>query len=251
MTALREAKGYAIGFADPDDAVALNTYEIAVSRMLINNVDIVCFNYYWIENDEITDMHINIPQFLYGNNILHLLSIEKMHAPLWDKIYRKELIDRFEFDLFIDNNKLDDMIAIVKILSVANNFEYIPIPLYFHNRRYISITNDIDKKYIFDDRKYSVENIFDYFTSNFQLKEKKIEMNNFIITLYRLTYVFIDMKFYRTKQTDEDIEIRNCQIQLLKDLIKDNIRDGYITEEIFMDICNKRNLLPLIDLYIN
>ncbi|OEJ15972.1 hypothetical protein BFL38_10975 [Brachyspira hampsonii] len=251
MTGLKESKGYSIGFVDPDDTVALNAYEIAVSRMLINNTDIVCFSFYWIENDEITDMHINIPQFLYGNNILHLLSIEKMHGPLWDKIYKKELIDKFKFDLFIDKNKLDDMIAIIKIFSIANIYEYIPIPLYFHNRRSISITNDIDKKYIFDDRKFSIENIFNYFRNNFLLKEKEIEMNNYIVTLYRLCYIFIDMKFYKTKQTENDINIYKTQRELLKQLIIDNIKDGYISEEIFLDICDKRNLWYIRDLYYN
>ena len=67
--------------------------------------------------------------------------------------------------------------------------------------------------------------------------------------MYRLTYVFIDMKFYKTKQTEKDIEIYNSQRKLLKNLIIDNIKNGYITEEIFLDICNKRNLWYLTDLY--
>ncbi|MEI0557256.1 glycosyltransferase family 2 protein [Brachyspira intermedia] len=251
MTALREANGYAIAFADPDDTVALNAYEIAISRMLINNVDIVSFNFYWIENNEITDMHINIPQFLYGNNILYSLSTEKIHGPLWDKIYKKELIDKFEFDLFIENNKLDDMIAIVKILSIANSYEYITVPLYFHNRRSSSITNDIDKKYIFDDRKYLIKNVFEYFNINPLLKSKKNEMNNYFVYIYKLCYAFIDMVFYKTKQTEEDYKTYISQRGLLKQLIVDNIKDGYITEEIFLDICNKRNLWYIRDLYYN
>ncbi|MEI0702434.1 glycosyltransferase family 2 protein [Brachyspira intermedia] len=240
MTALREAKGYAIGFADPDDTVALNAYEIAVSRMLINNVDIVSFNFYWIENNEITDMHINIPQFLYGNNILHLLSIEKMHAPLWDKIYKKDLINKLGYHFMPEKIYSQDLVAIFKIFSISNSLEYIPIPLYFHYRRNESVTNIIDNKYIFD--KYdAIENIFNY-SKELNIDSVNYEMNNFIVALYRLTYVFIDMKFYKTKQTEKDIEIYNDQRKLLKQLIVDNIRDGYITEEIFLDICNKRNL---------
>ena len=247
MTGLREAKGYAIGFMDPDDIIALNAYEIAVSRMLINNTDIVCFNFYWIENDEVIDMHINIPQFLYGNNILHLLSIEKMHAPLWDKIYKKDLINKLGYHFMPEKIYSQDLVAIFKIFSISNSLEYIPIPLYFHYRRNESVTNIIDNKYIFD--KYdAIENIFNY-SKELNIDSVNYEMNNFIVALYRLTYVFIDMKFYKTKQTEKDIEIYNDQRKLLKQLIVDNIRDGYITEEIFLDICNKRNLWFLIDLY--
>lgn len=247
MTALREAKGYAIAFADPDDKVALNAYEIAVSRMLINNVDIVCFNYYWVENDEITDMHINIPQFLYGNNILHLLSIEKMHAPLWDKIYRKELIAKID-NLMPNKISGEDLVASFKILSIAKYFEYIPIPLYFHYRRKTSFTNMVTNDYVLNYGNV-IKNIFFYY-KNAKLNIKK-EMHDFFISLYRLCYAFIDMKFYKTKQTENDINVYNTQRELLKQLIIDNIRDGYITEEIFLDICNKRNLWYIRNLYYN
>lgn len=247
MTALREAKGYAIGFADPDDTVALNAYEIAVSRMLINNTDIVCFNYYWIENDEITDMHINIPQFIYGNNILHLLSIEKMHAPLWDKVYKKTLLDKLGYHFMPEKIYSQDMVANFKIFSISNFLEYIPVPLYFHYRRNESVTNIMNNKFIID--KYeAIDNIFNY-SKQLNIDVVNAEMNNFIVALYRLTYGFIDMKFYKTKQTEKDIEIYNSQRKLLKNLIIDNIKNGYITEEIFLDICNKRNLWFLIDLY--
>ena len=247
MTALREAKGYAIGFADPDDIVALNAYEIAVSRMLINNTDIVCFNYYWIENDEITDMHINIPQFIYGNNILHLLSIEKMHAPLWDKVYKKTLLDKLGYHFMPEKIYSQDLVAIFKIFSISNFLEYIPVPLYFHYRRNESVTNIINNKYIID--KYeAIDNIFNY-SKQLNIDVVNVEMNNFIVALYRLTYVFIDMKFYKTKQTEKDIEIYNSQRKLLKNLIIDNIKKGYITEEIFSDICNKRNLWYIKELF--
>ena len=247
MTALREAKGYAIGFADPDDTVALNAYEIAVSRMIINNTDIVCFNFYWIENDEVIDMHINIPQFLYGNNILHLLSTEKMHAPLWDKVYKKTILDKLGYHFMPEKIYSQDMVAIFKIFSISNFLEYIPIPLYFHYRRSESVTNIVNNKYI-TDRYEVIDNIFNY-SKQLNIDVVNAEMNNFIVALYRLTYVFIDIKFYKTKQTEKDIEIYNSQRKLLKNLIIDNIKNGYITEEIFLDICNKRNLWFLIDLY--
>lgn len=247
MTALKEANGYAIGFADPDDTVALNAYEIAVSRMLLNNTDIVCFNYYWIENDEITDMHINIQQFLYGYYILHLLCIEKMHAPLWDKIYKKELLDKLDCDFIPENIYSQDMVGLFKIFSISNSLEYIPIPLYFHYRRKESVTNIVNNKYIID--KYeAIKNIFDY-SKKLNICDVDIEMYNFFVTFYRLTYTFIDIKFHKTKQTENDINIHNIQRELLKKLIIDNIKDGYITEEIFLDICDKRNLWYLIDLY--
>ena len=247
MTGLREAKGYAIGFADPDDTVALNAYEIAVSRMLINNTDIVCFNFYWIENDEITDMHINIPQFLYGNNILHLLSIEKIHAPLWDKIYKKELITKID-NLMPDEISGEDLVASFKILSIAKYFEYIPISLYFHYRRKKSFTNMVTNDYILNYANV-IKIIFLYY-KNTKLNIE-IEMYDFFISLYRLCYTFIDMKFYKTKQTENDINIYKSQRKLLKQIIIDNIKYGYITEDIFLDICNKRNLSYIRDLYYN
>ena len=79
----------------------------------------------------------------------------------------------------------------------------------------------------------------------------EIEMYDFFISLYRLCYTFIDMKFYKTKQTENDINIYKSQRKLLKQIIIDNIKYGYITEDIFLDICNKRNLSYIRDLYYN
>lgn len=70
-------------------------------------------------------------------------------------------------------------------------------------------------------------------------------MYNFFVTFYSLCHMFIDRKYAETNDIDRRIE----QLDILKKLIKDNIRDGYITEEIFLDICNKRNLWYLTDLY--
>ena len=55
MTGLKEAKGYSVLFADGDDYMSLDLIEIAISEMIKNNVDIVCYNFFIVreENNKI------------------------------------------------------------------------------------------------------------------------------------------------------------------------------------------------------
>ena len=244
MTGLKEANGYAIGFVDPDDTVNLNTYEIAVSKMIFNNVDIVCFNWFIIDqNYNISDVDINIPKFVYGKDIINLLSIERMHACVLDKIYKKELLDKLGYDFMPEKISSEDMVANFKIFSIANSLEYITKQLYYYKKRDNSITNKLDNKFI-TDKYVAIDNIYQYVMNN-NLTPMKNCMYNFFVTFYSLCHVFIDRKYAETNDIDRHTE----QLAILKKLIKDNIRDGYITEEIFLDICNKRNLWFLINLY--
>lgn len=244
MTGLKEANGYAIGFVDPDDTVNLNTYEIAVSKMIFNNVDIVCFNWFIIDqNYNISDVDINIPKFVYGKDIINLLSIERMHACVLDKIYKKELLDKLGYDFMPEKISSQDMVANFKIFSIANSLEYITKQLYHYKRRNNSITGKLDNKFI-TDKYIAIDNIYKYVMNN-NLTSIRNCMYNFFVTFYSLCHMFIDRKYAETNDINRRIE----QLDILKKLIKDNIRDGYITEEIFLDICNKRNLWFLINLY--
>lgn len=244
MTGLKEAKGYAIAFADPDDTVALNAYEIAVSRMVLNNVDIVCFNWFRIDkNYNMSDVDINIPQFVYGKDIIRLLSIERMHACVLDKIYKKELLDKLGYDFMPDKISSQDMVANFKIFAISNSLEYIDKQLYYYGKRDNSITGKFDNKVIID-KHIAIENIYKFIKNN-NLVYLTEDMHNFFVTFYCVCCYFINVKF----SENTNYEQYNIQVELVKTLIKDNIKDGYITEEIFLDICRRRNLLYLIDLY--
>ena len=244
MTGLKEANGYAIGFVDPDDIVALNAYEIAVSRMVLNNVDIVCFNWFRIDkNYNMFDVDIDIPQFVYGKNIIHLLSIEKMHACVLDKIYKKKLLDKLGYDFMPEKISSQDMVANFKIFAISNSLEYINKQLYYYRKRDNSVTGKFDNKVIID--KYiAIENIYKFVKNN-NLISITEDMHNFFVTFYCVCCYFINVKLTETN----NYEKYNIQVELVKKLIIDNIKDGYITEEIFVDICNKRNLWFLINLY--
>ncbi|MEI0539158.1 glycosyltransferase family 2 protein [Brachyspira pulli] len=244
MTGLKEATGYAIGFVDPDDIVALNAYEITVSRMVLNNVDIVCFNWFRIDNNyNMFDVDINIPQFVYGKDIIHLLSIEKMHACVLDKIYKRELLDKLGYDFMPEKISSQDMVANFKIFSISNSLEYINKQLYYYRKRDDSVTGKFDDKVIID-KHIAIENIYKFVKNN-NLISLTEDMYNFFVTFYCVCCYFINVKLGETKNYEQ----YDIQVKLVKQLIVDNIRDGYITEEIFLDICNKRNLWFLINLY--
>ncbi|TKZ35174.1 glycosyltransferase family 2 protein, partial [Brachyspira catarrhinii] len=78
MTGLKEAKGYSVLFMDGDDYVALNLLDIAMSEMVKNNVDIVCYNFFVVreENNKIefnNSYYKDVPyQVLYGESVLDL-----------------------------------------------------------------------------------------------------------------------------------------------------------------------------------
>ena len=97
MTGLKEAKGYSVLFMDGDDYAALNLLEVAMSEMVKNNVDIVCYNFFIVreENNKIefnNSYYKDVPyQIVYGKNIMELFCNlnNNIGWNLWSKLFKR------------------------------------------------------------------------------------------------------------------------------------------------------------------
>ena len=150
MTGLKEAKGYSVLFADGDDYMSLDLIEIAIFEMIKNNVDIVCYNFFIVreENNKIefnNSYYKNIPyQVLYGESVIELFCNlnNNIGWNLWSKLFKREILLELGFNNISLTYRGKDLNYLFKILSKSKSMVYIPLNLYFYiESRNNSITN--------------------------------------------------------------------------------------------------------------
>ena len=230
MTGLKEATGYAIGFVDPDDMISHNHCEIVVSQMLKNNVDIVSFDYYWVENkmDYYVSEHRYDNNFIYGKFIFETLcSKEKIYGQLWDKIYKKDLLIKLGDNLIPEKISGQDQAASFKIMYNANSFLYIPVVLYHHNRHPESITETNTEKFI-KDRYKIAQYIVEYSLDNniFDLYKENVED-------YLLYTIISSLSYFINKKLQARPELTERLNGLFVELIIYFLDNNYISKERF------------------
>ncbi|TXJ57132.1 glycosyltransferase family 2 protein [Brachyspira aalborgi] len=246
MTGLKEAKGYSVLFADGDDYMSLDLIEIAIFEMIKNNVDIVCYNFFIVreENNKIefnNSYYKNIPhQVLYGKNIMDLFCNLDVYASghLWSKLIKREILLELGFDNIPARYKCKDLNYAFKIFLKAKRISYIPLNLYFYIEGNInSICNSIRfKDNFFTDMYYIYSDMFDFIN-----KESNEEITKLLASNYLwLYYTAID--FDNAKVREE-----NHFINIFKKVILDLIDYGAIDKEKLLEnvknITNDKNLI--------
>ena len=193
MTGLKEAKGYSVLFMDGDDYAALNLLEVAMSEMVKNNVDIVCYNFFIVreENNKIyfnNSYYKDVPyQIVYGKNIMELFCNlnNNIGWNLWSKLFKREILLKLGFDNTI-RYRGKDLNYFFKILSKAQSMAYIPLNLYFYiESRNNSITNiNKLKDSYFTDMYYIFADMFDFVNKELNEQITKLFAMNFFYLYY-------------------------------------------------------------------
>ena len=245
MTGLKEAKGYSILFMDGDDYAALNLLEVAMSEMVKNNVDIVCYNFFVVreENNKIefnNSYYSNIPyQILYGESILDLFCNlnNNIGWNLWSKLFKREILLELGFDNII-RYRGKDLNYLFKILLKAKSMAYIPLNLYFYiESRNNSITNiNKLKDNYFTDMYYIFADMFDFVSK---------ESNERITKLFAMNFFYL---YYNALDFDRrEVREENHFINLFKKVILDLIDYGAIDKNQLLEnvknITNDENLI--------
>lgn len=154
---ISNAKGDFITFVDSDDWIDLDLYVEMVNSLDIYNADVVICgiknefeNYFSSENryDYHFFNHINSEMALkllvnYADNNY------KISPVVWNKIYRKQLIDDNKI-AFLRNSFWEDDIFSFQVFIYATTINIIPNVKYHYYKREKSITNDFSKKHIED-----------------------------------------------------------------------------------------------------
>ena len=250
MTGLKEAKGYSVLFADGDDYMSLDLIEIAIFEMIKNNVDIVCYNFFIVreENNKIefnNSYYKNIPyQVLYGENIMELFCNLDVYASghLWSKLIKREILLELGFDNIPARYKCKDLNYAFKIFLKAKRISYIPLNLYFYIEGNInSICNSIRfKDNFFTDMYYIYSDMFDFIN-----KESSEEITKLLASNYLwLYYTAIDFDNARVRE-------ENHFINIFKKVILDLIDYGAINKNQLLEnvksITNDENLINCLE----
>ncbi|WP_157153339.1 hypothetical protein [Brachyspira murdochii] len=198
--------------------------------MLKNNIDIVSFDYYWVEDE----MYYGISEHRYDNNFIYGKFIfktyctkEKIYGQLWDKMYKRKLLIELGDDLIPEHISGEDQVASFKIMYNADSFLYLPIVLYHHNRRKNSITNQCNDELIKD--KYKIlKYIYEYCEKNdiFDLYRNYVE--SFITDT-----IFISTAAMITIKLNKEPSLKDKYSDMLIELIIFSIKNNYISIEWF------------------
>ena len=146
------ATGQYITFLDSDDYIESNMYELMYNKAISQKFDIVGCNVdivYPTYNNEISSgiLECNNDEELKKNILIN------SYAVIWNKIYKKSLIQGIKFK---DKcNFCEDVDFLYRVLPLADSFANIDLPLHHYIQREGSLT------YVYDKKLYQLIDIFD------------------------------------------------------------------------------------------
>ena len=137
----KHAKGEYIGYVDSDDYVDPEMFEKLYNSALENDADIaICGNY--VVSEEYNILKTELLSFdLNKNNIKDNPYILFDKNAVWNKIYKKKLIDKTKTS-FRDGKWYEDMDFTTKLLMEAKKVSFVNEPLYYYLLRSGSIMNN-------------------------------------------------------------------------------------------------------------
>ena len=155
-TGLRKARGDYILFVDSDDYVAPAFLSQFESSDTDTKADVIFLNAVKVFPDGMTRPLGNgyardrISGMSHEAVVTHLAALPKFPASAWDKMIKRELIEKH--DLYFEKGLLsEDLDWAVRLFLAAETYDYFPCEYYYYRQaRPGSITNSIDSKYIDD-----------------------------------------------------------------------------------------------------
>ena len=138
------ANGDYIGFADPDDYLEKDMFELLYITLCQDNSDIcVCgFNLVYGNGD------IKKREFYSGHKVFdkqeaykELMIDKEINSCVWNKLYKRELFDNVRFPV---GKRFEDCFIIHKLFYFCSRISVVSAYLYNYYQRSDSIMNDID-----------------------------------------------------------------------------------------------------------
>lgn len=182
---LEIATGEYIGFVDSDDWIHKDMYSILYNIMMKKQCDIVECNatkIYDIINDKDINFKYRFFNYTKENAIEELISEKTIQQTVWNKLYKKELIQ----DIFFEKGKVhEDEFWTYQAINKCNNLIHVDLDLYYYFQRENSIMGN---KYSLK-RLNAIEgryNRYLFISRNFPQFLNKAKLNLFYISIYYL-----------------------------------------------------------------
>lgn len=166
-TGLKAASGEYIMFCDMDDWYEPDMCLEMNKIIKKENVDLVVCNTNIIEKDDFNrDIRYFKNQFNKKQK-LTLPIIQKMNVVLWNKIYKKSLIDKYKIK-FPEKCENDDDCFFMQYISVSDSAYFLPFPLYNYVVHKGSLSEHVltrNVQHLFD-RLIALQNFFEFLQLN-------------------------------------------------------------------------------------
>ena len=158
---LNYATGEYVAFLDSDDYVEITMYEKMYEKAKNNDSDMVECNFYWTYGRHGGKNKKDIGERYYGRQEM----IEKARVVAWNKLYRKEILDKTNIE-FPKGLRYEDVEFFYKLAPHLENVSFIRQPMVHYVQRKNSIINSQNEKV--SDIFKVLDNVITYY------KEKKL-----------------------------------------------------------------------------
>lgn len=145
---LKYAKGDLLTYVDSDDAVKPDTYRAAISTLMDNpKCDIVVYPIEWINQQERFVTAYSVRPVVEDRDAMFdlLYNVQRVYPVIWDKIYRRDILDGLEF---LPGVLFDDNLMFVQILTRCKGICFSLVGAYEYHQEEFDL-----KKFLWDERK--------------------------------------------------------------------------------------------------
>lgn len=140
------AKGEYIGFVDSDDWIETDMYEVLIKRMNEEGVDICACGYGY--EKAYSTKTVELRETVYDRiEAMHALLIEDINYHVWNKLYRREILEEITFP---EGRNYEDIETMYKILYKCQKVAVSHLSKYHYRMRNDSITQTYNSRNLID-----------------------------------------------------------------------------------------------------
>ncbi|ECP8719760.1 glycosyltransferase family 2 protein, partial [Campylobacter jejuni] len=182
-----------IMFLDPDDYLELNACEECVRILKNNEIDLLFFNAFVLENNNKIERKLNFQEKCYAKKdfLKELLKTKNLFWTVWAKVIKKELYLKAVGLISLENAKInmaEDVLLYYPLINISNTIFHLSKNLYNYQINSFSITKTLTLQNI----KINIQE-----QDNVLYLLKKMQYNyNFNLTLLKLIEYFLLIEKY-------------------------------------------------------
>lgn len=201
---IKLATGKYIGFVDSDDYIHPKMYEVLLTTMQQNQVDIAICNYQKVNEEQIQEQKVvneRIQRFDVKQAINLLFSDNEISNYAWNKLYKRILFEGIRYPY---GKKMEDIGTTYRLFMKANQIAYTDYIGYYYVQRSDSILKSVDIQFIKDFREMINVRYNDIMKSDLGLREQA-DINRLTFIKYYFMHI-AKIKQKELAKTEEFLE---------------------------------------------